>query len=253
LTSVAIVTLFGALPDAMKRRLLAEHGRLLLHATSEETAQRLVEVLDRASLLRHLAGRPDDLRQVHTIVSQGGRWPGRAEALISVACAIGAPVPAAEYGLPERDLEALLMKIRALHGERLVIRGEAGHKGRVGDAVERRLLGGKVVGKGADHPAAEVKSVPVRGDAVIERVKLGVVSERSNPLDKCARVLFVFVEQRGDEHFIRGHAMCEFDRTRWQAMWRDGHLVETAAGSPEHPARGLYLTPRWFRAERLWP
>ncbi len=114
-------------------------------------------------------------------------------------------------------------------------------------------MGEKVVGKTSDHAAAEIKSVPVSGEQVVERVKLGVVSERSNPLAKCDRVLFVFVEERGDDHFVRGFATASFDRTRWEAMWRDGHLVETAAGSPRHPARGLYLLPRWFRAAGLWP
>jgi hypothetical protein len=237
----------------MKRRLLAEHGRLAFAATPDETTAKLAALLDGGALLAHLARRADDLRLAHEALSAGARWPGRTEALLLVARTLGTPVPAEEYSLPEHDLEALVARARALAGERLTVRGEAGHKGRVGDALERRLLGAKVTGKGADHPAAEIKSVPIRGDAVVERVKLGVISERSNPLDKCDRVLFVFVEQRGDDHFVRGHALCEFDRSRWEALWRDGHLVETAAGSPRHPARGLYLTPRWFRAERLWP
>jgi hypothetical protein len=138
-------------------------------------------------------------------------------------------------------------------GARVPVRGAAGHKGRVGDGVERLLLGRRPSGRGSDHPAAEIKSVPVSGDRVIERVKLGVLSPRSNPLYKCDRVLFVFVEQRGRDHFVRGHHLVDFDRERWWGMWRDGFLVETAAGSPERPARGLYLTPRWFYAQRIWP
>jgi hypothetical protein len=110
-----------------------------------------------------------------------------------------------------------------------------------------------VIGKLADHAAAEIKSVPVSGDRVIERVKLGVLSATSDPLAKCDRVLFVFVEQRGDDHFVRGHQLVDLDRNRFAAMWRDGFLVETAAGSPRFPARGLYLTPKWFRSEGLWP
>jgi len=88
---------------------------------------------------------------------------------------------------------------------------------------------------------------------VVERVKLGVLSPRSNPLAKCDRILFVFVEQRGDDFFVAGHHAREFSFETWTQMWRDGWIVETAAGSPERPARGLYLVPRWFRTQRIWP
>ena len=95
--------------------------------------------------------------------------------------------------------------------------------------------------------------MPVLGDRVIERVKLGVLSPRSNPLDKCDRVLFVFVEQRGEDHFVRGHALHAFTRESFWQMWQTGALVETAAGSPRRPARGLYINPGWFRRAGLWP
>jgi hypothetical protein len=119
--------------------------------------------------------------------------------------------------------------------------------------VERLLVGHKRAGQGSDHPAAEIKSVPVRGHRILERVKLGVVHATHDPLAKCARVLFVFVERRGRDHFVRGHQLVEFDHARWAAMWRERFLVETAAGSPARPARGLYLVPKWFYKERLWP
>ena len=71
-----------------------------------------------------------------------------------------------------------------------------------------------------------------------------MLSPRSNPLAKCDRILFVFVEQRGDDFFVAGHHAHEFYvRRRGRSMWRDGWIVETAAGSPERPARGLYLVP----------
>jgi hypothetical protein len=180
-------------------------------------------------------------------------FPGRAEALLALARALGRRVPPSEYVLPEHTLEWLLERASRLRGRKVPLRGAAGHKGRVGDGVERLLVGAKVPGMAADHPAAEIKSVPVAGDGVVERVKLGVLSPRSNPLAKCDRILFVFVEQRGDDFFVAGHHAREFTFDEWTTMWRDGWIVETAAGSPERPARGLYLVPRWFRAQRIWP
>ncbi|MCU1278126.1 MAG: hypothetical protein JWM53_1672, partial [bacterium] len=120
-------------------------------------------------------------------------FPGRAEALLALARTLGRPLPPSEYVLPEHTLEWLLERAAKLRGRKVPLRGAAGHKGRVGDGVERLLVGGKVAGMAADHPAAEIKSVPVAGDGVVERVKLGVLSPRSNPLDKCDRILFVFV------------------------------------------------------------
>jgi hypothetical protein len=246
-------SLVEGLAPAERRRLLALFGRL--PPSLDEAGA--------AAALRALVAEPRFIALLQRDVSALGaafaagfplaRWPGRAEALRALAQALGAAVPEIEYALPEHDLLHLVDRARALHGRRVVLRGEAGHKGRVGDGVERLLVGDKVPGKRSDHAAAEIKSVPVRGDQVIERVKLGVVSGRSDPLAKCDRVLFVFVEARGADHFVRGHAVVEFDRSRWEAMWRDGDMVETAAGSPRHPARGLYLVPRWFRRERLWP
>jgi hypothetical protein len=155
--------------------------------------------------------------------------------------------------LPEHTIEWLLERAHKIRGRKVPLRGAAGHKGLVGDGVERLLVGAKVPGMAADHPAAEIKSVPVAGDGVVERVKLGVLSPRSNPLAKCDRILFVFVEQRGDDFFVAGHHAHEFTFETWTAMWRDGWIVETAAGSPERPARGLYLVPRWFRTHGIWP
>jgi len=130
----------------------------------------------------------------------------------------------------------------------------------VGDGVERLLLGARPKHQGADHPAAEIKSVPVLGPRIVERVKLGVVHEHHNPLDKCDRILFIFVEQRGRDHFVRGHAVEEFDWERWERIWAVGRkderpqqLIETAAGSSRRPARGLYLTPHFFYDHALWP
>ncbi|HXU70035.1 MAG TPA: hypothetical protein VN947_11940 [Polyangia bacterium] len=180
-------------------------------------------------------------------------YPGRSEALLAVARALGRRLPPSEYVLPEQTIEWLLERAGKLRGRKVPLRGAAGHKGRVGDGVERLLVGAKVSGMAADHPAAEIKSVPVAGDGVVERVKLGVLSPRSNPLAKCDRILFVFVEQRGDDFFIAGHHAHDFTYEAWTHMWRDGWIVETAAGSPERPARGLYLIPRWFRAQRIWP
>ena len=180
-------------------------------------------------------------------------YPGRAEALLALARSLGRPLPPSEYVLPEHTLEWLLERAGKLRGRKVPLRGATGHKGRVGDGVERLLVGAKVAGMAADHPAAEIKDVPVAGDAVVERVKLGVLSPRSNPLAKCDRILFVFVEQRGDDFFVAGHAARAFSYETWTEMWRDGWIVEPAAGSPERPARGLYLIPRWFRAQRIWP
>ena len=152
------------------------------------------------------------------------------------------------------SLATLLARAEHIAGMRVPTRGPVTHKGRVGDGVERLLLGRRIGGsKESDHPAAEVKSVPVEGERVIERVKLGVLSDQSNPLPKCDRVLFVFVERRGLDHFVAGHAVVEFARARWLALWRSGHLVETAAGVSGDDTRGLYLTPRFFSDERIWP
>jgi hypothetical protein len=183
----------------------------------------------------------------------GGRWPGRGEALVYVSRKLGQKIPAREYALPEETLEWLLERARGLDGARVPLRAAAAHKGRVGDAVEKMLLGARPARPGSDHPAAEIKTVPVLGEKIVERVKLGVVNDRHNPLDKCARILFLFVEQRGRDFFIRGHHVEEFDWEKWERMWRDRHLIETAAGSPRRPARGLYLTPHFFYDGKIWP
>jgi hypothetical protein len=251
---VIIARLVAAFPDGERRRLLALDGAYPIGAPDDAIAARLIARIHAAPdrLVIALSAQPAVLTcAFHAIAS--GPFPGRAEALRKVAHALGRRGPAGEYALPEDTLESLLERAKAARGRRVPTQGAERHKGRVGDGVERLLTGAKVLGMASDHPAAEIKSVPVRGDQVIERVKLGVVSARSNPVDKCARVLFVFVEQRGDDHFVRGHALREFEPTQWQAMWRDGYLVETAAGSPRFPARGLYLTPRWFRASGIWP
>ncbi len=246
--------LVAAFSDEERRRLLATDGAYPLDAppglVTALLTSRIAGAPDRfVEALRHHAS---DLLRVWRVIAEGA-YPGRSEALRAAAHALGQPVPDAEYALPEHALEALLERARAARGRRIPVKGARRHKGRVGDGVERLMTGAKVPGMASDHPAAEIKSVPVRGDQVIERVKLGVVSARSNPVDKCARILFVFVEQRGADHFVRGHHLREFEPENWEAMWRDGHLVETAAGSPRFPARGLYLTPKWFRSHGVWP
>jgi hypothetical protein len=242
-----------ALSMADVRRLLGERGQLLLDADEVALRRRLKRLLHPTALIVHLAHHDRDRWQLFAIACPARRYPGRLEALWQLAQLLGERLPEEEYRLPEHHLEDLLRRARGLIGRKVPRQGAARHKGRVGDSIERMLVGKKVGGRGSDHPAAEIKSVPVLGDQVIERVKLGVVSTRSNPLLKCDRILFVFVEERGDDHFVRGQHVAEFDRDRWETMWRNGHLVETAAGSSAHPARGLYLTPRWFRAEGLWP
>ena len=155
---------------------------------------------------------------------------------------------------PKDDLQALLARAAAVRGWRVPARGPATHKGRVGDGVERLLFGARIGGAHApDHPLCEVKSVPVYGERIVERVKLGIVSERAHPLDKCARVLYVFVEPRGHDHFVAGHALVETPPWRWLELWRAGLLVETAAGVSGDETRGLYLTPRYFTDAGLWP
>jgi hypothetical protein len=249
----AIDRLVGAFSDGERRRFLAERGRLVLAASAEAVARRMRETIaaDRDGLL-HALRHHDDLERLWRGLGHA-RYPGRSEALLALARALSRPLPPVEHELPELTLEVLLERVERARGQRVPVRGASGHKGRVGDGVERLLVGAKVPGRESDHPAAEIKSVPVRADRVIERVKLGVISARSNPLDKCRRILFVFVEQRGRDHFVCGHRLCDFDHQRWTTMWQDHHLVETAAGSPQHPARGLYLTPSWFYSQGLWP
>ena len=136
------------------------------------------------------------------------------------------------------------------------MRGAAvGHKGRVGDGVERLLIGaqGSAGNGGRSSGGRDQERASSPGDRIVERVKLGVVNANHNPTDKCGRILFIFVEQRGRDHFVRAHRVEEFDWERWERMWRDGHLVETAAGSTQHPARGLYLTPHFFYDGLIWP
>lgn len=244
-----IARLLAALSDAERRRLLALAGRYPIGAAPDVVAARLAAQVA-AAPDAFLALVQDDAALLSRLVRP---FPGRAEALLAVARALGRRVPESEYVLPEDRLEALLARARALVGRRVPVRGAPGHKGRVGDGVERLLVGRARSGRVADHPAAEIKSVPVLGDQVIERVKLGVISPRGNPLGKCHRVLFVFVEQRGDDHFVRGSALREFDDATWRHLWEAGHLVETAAGSPRRRARGLYLTPKWFRSQGVWP
>jgi len=252
---VVIDALIAALSDGERRCLLAERGAYRIGADSGAIVQSL-RALDGGAWIAALQHNSRALASAWRALANARAWPGRAEALLAIARALGTRLPDSEYRLPEDALEALLARARKSQGTRLPVRGAPGHKGRVGDAVERLLVGAKVRGQRADHAEAEIKSVPVRGDQVIERVKLGVVSARANPLEKCARVLFVFVEQRGagdGDYFVRGHHLHEFDNARFQALWRDGFLVETAAGTPRRPSRGLYLTPRWFRDSGIWP
>ena len=147
-----------------------------------------------------------------------------------------------------------MTRAKAITGRRVPLGGPEAHKGRVGEGIERLLFGAPVgPSHAANHPEAEVKSVPVLGDRVVERVKLGVLSDRAHPLDKCARVLFLFVEWRGQDVFVMGHALVETAPAAWLALWREGTLVETAAGASGDETRGLYLTPRYFYSAGLWP
>lgn len=205
------------------------------------------------ALVNEVARSPRRLLLAFHHAAPDARYPGRAEALLAVARSLGERLPQSEYALAEDGLATLLERARLATGQRIPLSGARGHKGRVGDGVERLLLGQKTRGKKTDHPAAEIKSVPVSGDRVLERVKLGVISRGSNPLAKCERVLFVFVERRGTDHFVRGHHLAEFDRARFADMWQARHLVETAAGKDGQKTRGLYLVPKWFRSAKLWP
>ena len=88
----------------------------------------------------------------------GGRWPGRGEALVQVSRQLGQRIPEREYVLAEDTSEWLLERARKIGGARVPVRGEAGHKGRVGDAVEKLLLGARPARPGSDHPAAEIRA-----------------------------------------------------------------------------------------------
>jgi hypothetical protein len=200
---VELAQLIAAFGDGEARVLLALRGAYPIGCSDPHSVLAQLVAGDRTRFVADLAHDHGSLASVWSVISQT-RYPGRSEALLAVARALGVPLPESEYTLPEHQLDALLERARSARGRRLRTRGARGHKGRVGDAVERLLVGGRVHGKEADHPAAEIKSVPVSGDRVVERVKLGVVSKTSNPLDKCGRLLFVFVEQRGDDHFVRG-------------------------------------------------
>jgi hypothetical protein len=245
-----IRALVEALPDHERCALLAEHGHHRIGAGGDALHDWATTHPD--LFLSSLAARPSRLALAFGAVS-AARYPGRSEALLGVARALRLRLPESEYALPEEALDALLARARAIAGRRIPTTGSGSHKGRVGDGVERLLVGKRVRGRAADHAAAEIKSVPVSGDRVIERVKLGMVSARSNPLDKCGRVLFVFVERRGRDHFVRGHRLWDFSQRDFDALWRDGWLVETAAGTTARRAKGLYLVPKWFRTRGLWP
>src|SRR5262249_4749701 len=67
-------------------------------------------------------------------------FPGRSEALIKTARALNRRLPDVEYVLPEHTIEWLLERARKIHGRKVPLRGAAGHKGRVGDGVERLLV-----------------------------------------------------------------------------------------------------------------
>ena len=151
-------------------------------------------------------------------------------------------------------LGGLLARVQSCHGRRVPVVGPTTHKGRIGEGVERLILGERAGSRhAADHPAAELKSVPVVGERVIERCKLGLISPRAHPLEKCAKTLFVFVEARGEDAFVMGHAYVEFAQERWLELWRMGLLVETAAGVSGDETRGLYLVPKFFSSHGLWP
>ena len=58
-----------------------------------------------------------------------GVYPGRSEALLTLALALALLLPPTEYELPEDALETLIERVRAARGRRLRIRGARGHKG----------------------------------------------------------------------------------------------------------------------------
>ncbi len=255
---VEIARLFVRLSTGERRTLLASVGRYSLGGTltDEEVVRRLVGWASRA---------PDDflcaVQHEPRLLALLAPAPGhgaaaRSRALFLLAHALGRPLPPSEYVLVEDSLLALLDRARQLLGARVPLSGSARHKGRVGDGLERLLVGDKVHGRLPDHAQCEIKSVPVRGGRVLERVKLaqlGADREPLGPLTKCRRILFVFVERRGDDHFVRGHRLHDFVDDAGARLLAERWVVETAAGSPARPRRGLYLVPRWFARSGIWP
>ncbi len=247
--------LFARLSPGERRALLAGAGRYPLGGPvlDEEVAQRLQNWVRQSpdDFLCAVQHEPPTL----ALLAPSGA-PGRSSALLLLARTLRRPIPASEYVLVEDTLVALLRRAEQIAGARIPLSGSARHKGRVGDGVERLLVGDKVSGRLPDHAEAEIKTVPVRGGRILERVKLaqlGADREPLGPLAKCRRILFVFVERRGVDHFVRGHHLHEFDFAAWPRLLHERWVVETAAGSPSRPRRGLYLVPKWFARARIWP
>src|SRR5262245_44857609 len=116
--------------------MLAERGALPIGAAPAEVAERWMRqfAADTDALIAAVQHHPGDLhRRWAAVTARGGRWPGRAEALLQVARALGRPLPPSEYALPEDALEALVARAARSRGARVPVRGAARHKGRVGD------------------------------------------------------------------------------------------------------------------------
>ena len=133
-------------------------------AIAESEAQALLALFGwhGKPLRAFLAARPDDFLRA---VSESPRllttlwtelesrpYPGRSEAFLSVAHALGRSLPSCEYELPEARLDALMLRAESILGARVPVSGKSGHKGRVGDGVERLLFGDTVGGRAtSDH------------------------------------------------------------------------------------------------------
>src|SRR3954454_9530561 len=99
--------LIAAFPDGERRRLLAAHGCYPLAAQPAEIDQRFrALVTARPSCLLEAAfEHPGDLHVLWRAATTAARYPGRAEALLVVARALGLSLPESEYALPEHALE----------------------------------------------------------------------------------------------------------------------------------------------------
>src|SRR5438094_8536575 len=136
-----LAALIGALTDGDRRCILAERGRYAI-GTGAGEIEAAVSALGCGALIAAAQYNSAMLARMWRAVGGGRAWPGRSEALLAVARALHTRVPESEYRLPEDALEALLERARRNLGRRVPVRGARRHKGRVGDGVERLLVGG---------------------------------------------------------------------------------------------------------------